>query len=75
MAKGAGQQGLGVRGESVPRPALATVKEAEDYLKLSRVTIYGLMQSGELQFVKIGKSRRIPWDALDELVRRHTVGA
>jgi excisionase family DNA binding protein len=52
---------------------LASVKEAEQFLSLSRSTVYGLMDSGELRYVKIGKSRRIPWEALDELVRRRTV--
>jgi excisionase family DNA binding protein len=54
---------------------LASVKQAEEFLSLSRATIYGLMEKGELRYVKIGKSRRIPWEALQELVARNTVGA
>jgi excisionase family DNA binding protein len=52
---------------------LASVKEAEQFLSLSRSSVYGLMDKGELRYVKLGKSRRIPWDALDELVRKNTV--
>jgi hypothetical protein len=31
------------------------------------------MDRGELQFAKIGKSRRIPWKALRELAQRSLV--
>jgi excisionase family DNA binding protein len=58
-----------------PARGLASVKDAERFLSLSRATIYGLMERGDLRYVKIGKSRRIPWQALDELVRRNTIGA
>lgn len=52
---------------------LASVREAEEYLSVSRTSIYGLMDRGELRYVKLGKSRRIPWDALAELVQRNTI--
>lgn len=55
------------------RECLANVEEAARYLSLSRASVYSLMASGELRYVKIGKSRRIPWDALDELVQKNTV--
>jgi excisionase family DNA binding protein len=64
-AKSTQHQGLG----------LASVKEAEQYLSLSRATLYGLMDKGELRYVKIGKSRRIPWSAIEDLVQKNTVGA
>jgi excisionase family DNA binding protein len=53
---------------------LATVRDAEQFLNLSRATIYGLMDKGDLRYSKIGKSRRIPWDAILELVQKTTVG-
>ncbi len=52
---------------------LARVCEAERFLSLSRATVYALMERGELEYVKIGRSRRIPWKALEELVVRNTV--
>jgi excisionase family DNA binding protein len=55
--------------------ALASVREAEQYLNLSRATVYGLMDKGDLPYVKIGKCRRIPWAAIEDLVRTNTVGA
>jgi excisionase family DNA binding protein len=63
---------------SLARPGgsgLASVKEAEKFLALSRATIYSLMDKGELRYVKIGKSRRIPWAAIDELVQKNTIAA
>lgn len=53
---------------------LATLKEAQRFLRVSQSTIYVLMQSGELASTKIGRSRRIPWSALRELVARSLVG-
>ncbi|MCH8891481.1 MAG: helix-turn-helix domain-containing protein [Myxococcales bacterium] len=39
---------------------LMTVSEAAGFLRLSRSTIYLFMDRGELAFVKLGRSRRIP---------------
>jgi excisionase family DNA binding protein len=55
------------------REGLARVTEASDYLSLSRSKIYLLMDGGQLGYVKIGKSRRIPWSELRRLVITHTV--
>jgi excisionase family DNA binding protein len=52
---------------------LARIPEAMGYLQLSRTALYGLMDTGQLSYVKIGKSRRIPWAELIRLVERHTV--
>jgi excisionase family DNA binding protein len=53
---------------------LATVKEAAAYLNVSVAKLYEMMKTGQLCFVKLGKSRRVPWAALAELVRRCTLG-
>lgn len=52
---------------------LLTVEEVTRRTALSRSTIYGLMERGALRYVKLGRSRRIPLDALQELVARNTV--
>jgi excisionase family DNA binding protein len=44
----------------VPR-LLCTPKEAAVALALSRSTVYELMASGELPYVKRGRSRRVRW--------------
>jgi excisionase family DNA binding protein len=50
----------------------ATVGEVADYLRLSRATVYKLMGSGELEYVKLVGSRRIPWTAVTRLIDRNT---
>ncbi len=39
---------------------LFTVAEAASFLRVGRSSLYALMDRGELRFVKIGRSRRIP---------------
>ena len=53
---------------------LLTVREAAGFLRLSRSTIYLFMDRGELVFVKLGRSRRIPKRALVELAARGLQG-
>jgi len=53
---------------------LMTVGEAADFLRVSRSSVYGLMEQGKLAFAKFGKSRRIPKKALLELAEKSLVG-
>ena len=46
---------------------LVTTKEAAAFLHLSRSTLYEMMNNGELRYVKLGRSRRIPRKAVIEL--------
>jgi excisionase family DNA binding protein len=52
----------------------ASIREAEDFLSVSRSTIYKLMDSRELPFAKVGKCRRIPWRSLREYAQKCLVG-
>ncbi len=52
-------------------PVLLTVEDAAQALALGRTKVYELVETGELRSVKIGRSRRIPVQALDEFVRTH----
>jgi excisionase family DNA binding protein len=54
---------------------LKTVTEATAYTRLSRATIYGLMDRGELAYTKIGRRRLIPVKALVTLCSRNLVRA
>jgi len=45
-------------------------EEVAQALSIGRSTVFGLMRSGELRSVKIGKSRRVPVDAVTEYVAR-----
>jgi excisionase family DNA binding protein len=51
------------RGRVLLRP-----EEAAEALSIGRSTVFHLMRSGELRSVKIGKSRRVPVDAVTEYV-------
>ena len=54
---------------------LVRVREVAKHLSLSRSGVYGLMDCGILPYVKIGKSRRVPLEAVEKLVRESTIGA
>ena len=51
---------------------LLTVPEVADRLHCSRTTVYALMLGGDLPSVKLGKSRRIPAEALRRWVEART---
>ena len=52
---------------------LQTIGEATAFTRLSRSALYGLMDRGELVYVKIGRRRLIPKQALVELAQRGLV--
>jgi len=52
-----------------------TPEEAAKALGVGRTTIYRLMREGALRSFAIGRSRRIPVEALAEFVRAQTPGA
>lgn len=47
---------------------LYTPEDAAAILSLTRTRMYDLMRAGQLRSVKLGRSRRIPADALGEFV-------
>ena len=53
---------------------LVKVSEAAAFLRLSKSTIYELMNNGTLAYTKIGRSRRIPRRALVRLAARELRG-
>jgi len=52
---------------------LQPVSKVARFLSLSRSKVYSLMEAGELPYVKLGKSRRVRWADVLELVARNTV--
>lgn len=67
---------------ATPAPALedtdrlaSSINEAVRRTGLSRSTLYRLMDSGELGFVKIGSRRLIPEPALVALLQGHQAAA
>jgi excisionase family DNA binding protein len=47
---------------------LLTVTEAADWLALSRSKTYELIAAGDIRSVTVGRSRRVPVDALKRFV-------
>jgi excisionase family DNA binding protein len=47
------------------RARFATVAEVASLLRVSTMTVYRLIQSGQLPAVRIGRSYRIPEDEVD----------
>lgn len=51
-----------------PLPRLLSVPEAARLLGIGRTTAYELIAAGELEVIHIGRSARVPVDAIDEFV-------
>ncbi len=51
-------------------PLLLTPVEAARCLAIARSSLYALLLTGEIVSVKIGRSRRIPIDALTAFIAR-----
>ena len=47
-----------------------TVAEVAAMMRVSKMTVYRLVHSGELPAVRVGRSFRVPEDAVDEYLRR-----
>ncbi len=47
------------------RPRFLTVAEVAAELRVSTMTVYRLIHSGEMQAVRVGRSYRVPETALD----------
>jgi len=48
----------------VRRQGFADTKEASEFLRIGRVSVYAMMRDGQLPSTKIRNARRIPWSAL-----------
>lgn len=58
------------RDQGIMEPLLFTPEQAAGSMGTGRTTIYALMASGELESIKIGRSRRIPREAVEAYVER-----
>jgi excisionase family DNA binding protein len=50
-------------------PRMYTIPEVAEMCRLSVSQIWALTRSGEIRSVKIGWSRRVPADAVDEFIK------
>ena len=49
---------------------LLRIDDVMEFFRISRSTVYKLMELGELPWVKIGRARRVPRRAVEELAAR-----
>jgi excisionase family DNA binding protein len=54
---------------------LLTVEQTAEVLQISRDHVYGLLRSGELRSLKIGKLRRISRQRIADFIRQHEADA
>lgn len=50
--------------------ALHTVEETASILSLGRTAVYQLLQSGQLESVKIGKARRVLHSSIEAFIEK-----
>lgn len=50
------------------KQALATYRQARDYLSISQPTLYRLIKAGELHVVFVGTARRIEWAEIESYI-------
>ena len=55
-------------------PLLATVPEIAQYLNVSRSKVYGLMDAGQLPYIKLGRCRRIFWKDVEAMLAQSRIG-
>jgi len=61
---------------AAPPDNIMTIEALAEYLKISRSTLYKLVQDGRLPGRKVGKRWRFHKDAIDEWLKQHpTKGA
>lgn len=52
---------------------LRSVRTVAEFLAISRSKVYQLMETGDLPYVKLGKSRRVRWADVLSLIETNTV--
>lgn len=50
------------------RPRFVTVAEVADLMRVSKMTVYRMIHSGEIPAVRVGKSFRVPQSAVQQLI-------
>lgn len=74
MASEAGGPRSGRRPE-LSEVAFVTVAEVAQMMRVSKMTVYRLVHSGELPAVRVGRSFRVPEEAVHDYLRRAYIEA
>jgi excisionase family DNA binding protein len=61
------------RHRATTAPMLVTVRAAAKILALGESTVYGLVASGELPFVRVGRAKRLAVRDLEQWIERSRV--
>ena len=65
---------VGMIQDTMPKAErLLTVGDVARHLAISRSKIYSTMDAGQLPYIKLGKSRRIRWSDVCELIERNRI--
>ena len=54
----------------VPDVRFLTVAEVDEIMRVSKMTVYRLVHSGELPAIRFGRSYRVPESAVADALRR-----
>jgi excisionase family DNA binding protein len=57
-------------GEGLSGVSFLTVAEVAAAMRVSKMTVYRLVHAGELPAVRVGRSFRVPEDAVNEYLRK-----
>ena len=52
-------------------PPVLSVKQVAEILAVSHNTAYALVRSGQIHSVRVGRSYRVPLDAVIDYLRKH----
>lgn len=58
-----------VAGRDLSEVRFLTVAEVADIMRVSKMTVYRLVHSGEMPAVRVGRSYRVPRQAVDDYLR------
>lgn len=59
---------------AVGEVSFMTVAEVAAIMRVSKMTVYRLVHSGELEAVRVGRSFRVPENAVNEYLRQSYMG-
>lgn len=59
--------------ERLPEVRFYTVAEVASLMRVSKMTVYRMVHGGELPAVRVGRSFRVPKDAVDDFMNTRYV--